>query len=54
MLTQNRELGDSQQLKQPLLLSQVEQEQSCPAKLTDLSEANRGGEAGWLDFLDLF
>ena len=32
VLTQKRELGDSQQLKQPLLLSQVEQEQSCQAK----------------------
>ena len=39
VLTQKRELGDSQQLKHLLLLNQVEQEQSCPAKLTELSAA---------------
>ena len=43
VLPQNIGLGDSQQLKKPLLLHQVEQEQSCTAKFKD--QANNMDQA---------
>ena len=49
VLTQKRELGDSQQL---LLLNKVEQEQSCQAKLTDLSATMKCAKSKLMDHMD--